>query len=73
MKGLSFDLTPDILLHIELEAAIARLRPRDRLILDLWYQGYTQKAIAEHIGVRRAETVCERLPVIFLTLRTILS
>ena len=72
MKGLSFDLTPDILLHIELEAAIARLRPRDRLILDLWYQGFTQNEIAVHVGVW-PETICRRLPVIFSSLATILS
>lgn len=73
MKQPDHDTTLDILLlHIDLEAAIAQLRPRDRLILDLWFQGYTQKAIAEHIGVW-PETVCRRLPEIFLSLRTILS
>lgn len=72
MKEPSLGPTPDILLHIDLEAAIARLRPRDRLILDLWTQGYTQKEIAEHVGVW-PQTICERLPVIFSSLATILS
>ena len=66
------DPTPNILEYIDLEAAIAQLRPRDRLIVDLWMQGYTQKAIATRLGVW-PQAICERLPVIFSSLRTFLS
>ena len=72
MKRANPDTTPDILFHIDLKDAVSRLRPRDRLVLCLWCQGYTQREIASELGVW-PQTICERLPVIFSSLRTFLT
>ena len=38
-------------LRIDLERAIARLTPKQRLALSLWLQGYTQEEIGQRMGI----------------------
>lgn len=73
MKQPDHDTTLDILLlHIDLEAAIAQLRPRDRLILDLWFQGYTQEEIGARVKLCQRQ-VGNKLEQVYTHLRRELS
>ena len=46
--------------RIDLERAIAQLTAKQREVLALWLEGYTQEEIAERCGIGQSQ-VCKRL------------
>ena len=46
-----YDPWPDVDDRLDLEYALAQLSPRQRRVLTLWAQGYTQEEMAEEYGV----------------------
>ena len=57
--------------RIDLERAIAQLTAKQREVLALWLEGYTQEEIAERCGIGQ-QRVCRRLQRAKARLRVIM-
>jgi len=60
--------TEDSDLRLDLERALARLTPKQRRALQLWYQGYTLEEIAVQAGVTKM-AICYRIKAAIATIR----